>query len=115
MSWNNICDINDIVPNGARAALVDGEQVAIFRIKQAENEQLFAISNYCPFSKANVLSRGLVGSIGEALVVASPIYKEHFDLATGQCFEDETVKLKCWNIQLDGNTIQVQSADAQAA
>ena len=115
MSWNNICKISDIVPNGARAALIDGEQVAIFRIQQGDSEQLFAISNYCPFSKANVLSRGLVGSIGETLVVASPIYKEHFNLATGQCIEDEDVKLKCWSVQLDGDTIQVQSADAKAA
>jgi nitrite reductase (NADH) small subunit len=34
-----------------------------------------------------VLSRGLVGSLGERIVVASPIYKQHFDLQTGECLE----------------------------
>ena len=115
MSWNNVCTLNDIVPNGARCALIDGEQVAIFRITKADSEQLFAIANFDPFSNANVISRGLVGSVGDTLVVASPIYKEHFDLATGQCIEDEDVKLKCWNVQLDGDTVQVQSQNAKAA
>jgi nitrite reductase (NADH) small subunit len=34
-----------------------------------------------------VLSRGLIGSLGERIVVASPIYKHHFDLRTGECLE----------------------------
>ena len=115
MSWENVCNLSDIVPNGARCALIDGEQVAIFRISKKDSEEIYAIANFDPFSKANVLSRGIVGSIGETLVVASPIYKEHFDLATGQCIEHEDVKLKCWNVQLDGDTVQVQSLDAKAA
>ena len=32
-------------------------------------------------------SRGLIGSLGERIVVASPIYKHHFDLRTGECLE----------------------------
>jgi nitrite reductase (NADH) small subunit len=34
-----------------------------------------------------VLSRGLIGSLGDRIVVASPIYKHHFDLRTGECLE----------------------------
>ena len=115
MSWNNICKVSDILPNGGVCALIDGEQVAVFRIQQADNESLFAIQNFDPCSDANVLSRGIVGSVGDKLVVASPIYKEHFELATGQCIEKEDVKLKTWNVQLDGDTVQVQSQDAKAA
>jgi nitrite reductase (NADH) small subunit len=33
------------------------------------------------------LSRGLVGNLGPRTVVASPIYKHHFDLRTGECLE----------------------------
>jgi nitrite reductase (NADH) small subunit len=40
-----------------------------------------------PRCGASVLARGLVGSLGERVVVASPIYKHHFDLATGECLE----------------------------
>lgn len=110
MSWNNICKVDDILPNGGVCALIDGEQVAIFRIQQADGEQLFALSNFDPCSNANVMSRGLVGSVGDKLVVASPIYKEHFELATGQCIEKDEFKLKTWPVQLDGETVQVKAA-----
>ena len=59
-----------------------------------DGEQVFAVSNFDPFGKANVLSRGIIGSIGEQLVVASPLYKQHFDLQTGACLEDDSVSLK---------------------
>ncbi len=115
MSWNNVCTLNDIVPNGARCALIDGEQVAIFRIQRHDTEQLFAVSNFDPFSKANVISRGLVGSVADALVVASPIYKEHFNLETGQCIEDDSVQLKTWAVQLVGQQVQVATKALEAA
>ncbi len=104
--WTDICHINDIPPSTGRCALFDGEQVAIFRIKDDE-EKFYAITNHCPFSKANVISRGIVGSLGEHIVVASPLYKQHFDLTTGQCLEDESVKIKTYSVRLAGDTIQL--------
>ena len=83
-NWISICEIDDIVPDTGVCALVNGEQVAVFRVG---GEQVYAIGNYDPNSDAAVLSRGLVGSLGERIVVASPIYKHHFDLQTGECLE----------------------------
>ncbi|MBS6363358.1 nitrite reductase (NAD(P)H) small subunit, partial [Burkholderia sp.] len=40
-----------------------------------------------PASQAAVMSRGLIGNLGERIVVASPLYKHHFDLRTGECLE----------------------------
>ena len=85
-SWTAICALDDIVPNTGVCALVDDTRVAVFRVDSAEHG-VFAIENYDPSSNASVLSRGLIGSIGERLVVASPIYKHHFDLRTGECIE----------------------------
>ena len=34
-----------------------------------------------------MLSRGLVGSLGDRIVVASPLHKNHFDLRNGECLE----------------------------
>ncbi len=53
----------------------------------ATRRACIAIDNYDPGSQAAVLSRGLIGSLGERIVVASPIYKHHFDLRTGECLE----------------------------
>lgn len=84
-TWTAICTLRDIVPNTGVCALVGKQQVAVFRI--GHGEEVYALSNFDPNSQANVLSRGLVGNLGERLVVASPIYKHHFDLRTGECLE----------------------------
>ena len=55
------------------------------------------MGNLDPFSRANVLSRGIVGDLKGELVVASPVYKQHFSLRTGQCVEDPDVRV--WYIR----------------
>lgn len=85
-SWIAVCELADILPNTGVCALVGGQQVAVFHVAGAANT-VFAIGNFDPNSGAAVLSRGLVGNLGERLVVASPIYKQHFDLVTGECLE----------------------------
>ncbi|RFU48206.1 nitrite reductase small subunit NirD [Paraburkholderia sp. DHOC27] len=85
-AWVPVCALEDIVPNTGVCALVNGRQVAVFNVV-AEEPQVYAIDNYDPCSHAAVLSRGLIGNLGERIVVASPIYKQHFDLRTGECLE----------------------------
>lgn len=109
-----ICQLNDIVPNTGRAALVDGNEVAIFRIASDGSDKIYALDNFCPFSKANVLSRGIIGCIDGKLVVASPIYKQRFDLETGQCLDDSSVALKTWQVTLDTDTIFLDQTKAAA-
>ena len=84
-NWTAVCPLDDIVPDTGVCALVNGEQVAVFRV--TGGERVFAIGNFDPNSGAAVLARGLVGSVGARVVVASPIYKHHFDLRTGECLE----------------------------
>lgn len=85
LQWLSVCQSTDVIPGTGVCALVSGKQVAIFRSQNPE--QLFALDNYDPLGKANVLSRGIQGSIGEDLVVASPLYKQHYVLSSGQCLE----------------------------
>jgi len=84
--WISVCGLEDIVPNTGVCALLEGEQVAVFHVNDG-CARVFAIGNYDPNSDAAVLSRGLIGSLGGRIVVASPIYKHHFDLLTGECIE----------------------------
>ena len=106
--WADICSVNDILPNMGRCALFEGKQVAIFKVKSKE-EQFYAIENFCPFAEANVLSRGLVGSIGDKVVVASPIYKQHFSLDSGACVEDESVSVKTFSVRVEGDKVQLMA------
>ena len=50
--------------------------------------RVYALDNFDPASRANVLSRGLTGNLQGERVVASPIYKHHFALTSGRCMED---------------------------
>ena len=104
--WVAVCKLNDIVPNMGVCALVDGRQVAVFRLN---DNSVYAIDNRDPFSRANVLSRGIVGDLKGELVVASPVYKQHFSLATGQCLEDPGVRVAVFPVRIDGDAILVQA------
>jgi len=77
--------------------------VAVFRVGQ---DQLLAIDNVDPKAGASVLSRGLIGSLGERIVVASPLYKHHFDLRTGECLElpEHSVRAHAVRVQ-DGRVL----------
>ncbi len=98
-----VCRLDEIVPNTGVAALVGGEQVAVFRIHQ----EICATGTPDPFSGANVLSRGIVGDVNGELVVASPIYKQHFSLLTGRCLEDPSVSVPVYRARVEGADIQI--------
>jgi len=83
-----VCDKSDLIENSGVCALVAGEQVALFYLPNTD-KQIFAISNWDPVGKANVLSRGIVGDLNGQIVVASPLYKQHFNLETGACLEED--------------------------
>ena len=73
MSQATICEQKDLIANSGICAMVEGQQIALFYLPK-ETPQVYAIGNWDPIGKANVLSRGMVGDINERLVVASPLY-----------------------------------------
>lgn len=104
--WVDVCAFDALLPNTGVCALVNQEQVAIFRVE----DELYAISNYDPIGDANVLSRGIIGSVGERKVVASPLYKEHYDLVTGECLEQPSVTLKTYPVRHSNRRIELRTS-----
>ncbi len=104
--WVVACRLNDIVPNTGVCALLGGRQIAVFRL---DVDSVYALDNHDPFSHANVLSRGIVGDLKGELVVASPVYKQHFNLASGQCLEDPSVRLPVFPACCKGDLVWVQA------
>ena len=100
-----VCPLEDIVPNSGVAALVDGEQVAVFRL---DDDSVHAVGNQDPFSRANVLSRGIVGDLKGELVVASPVYKQHFNLLTGRCVEDASARIPVYAARIEEGWVVVE-------
>ncbi|CAM3116199.1 nitrite reductase small subunit NirD [Vibrio rarus] len=112
-NWQTVCDVKDIAPNVGVCALINGQQIAIFNYQRAG--ALYAISNYDPIGKAQVLSRGIVGCYEGVPVVASPLYKQHFNLISGLCVEEPQYSVKTHPVRLLDGVVQVQVAEAIAA
>ena len=108
MNWQTICEVDEIPRNGARCALLGNHQIAVFRVVDGEVQKFFALDNHDPFSGANVLSRGIVGSLQDKLVVASPVYKQHFCLDSGACLE-ENIQLRTWPVRIHAGNVQLAS------
>lgn len=102
--WHDVCAIDEVSPGAGLSALVDGEQIAIIR---CEDGFVAAISNFDPFSKAFVLARGSVVKRTGVAHVVSPIYQQSFNLETGQCLEDDQVRLPTFPIRVLGGRIQI--------
>ena len=110
-NWTDICAVDDILPSTGVCALVDNRHVAVFRLNTVDgSDQFFAIDNVDPKSGASVLSRGLMGNLGERIVVASPLYKNHFDLRTGECVETPEQSVRAHGVRVDAGRVSVALA-----
>lgn len=109
--WVTVCSDTDLVSNSGVCALLNEQQIALFKIKSANDEQIFAVSNWDPIGKANVLYRGLLGSVADTKVIISPLYKQRYCLESGQCLDDDGVKLVVYPVRIEQNQIQLQLVD----
>ncbi len=57
-----------------------------------------------------MLSRGLVGNLGDHIVVASPLYKNHFDLRTGECLESADLSVQAYEVRVDSGRVLVTAS-----
>lgn len=110
-----VCSLSDLETERGRAALIEGEQVALFLLPDGT---VHAVDNLDPFSGAHVMSRGIVGSRGEAPTVASPLHKQVFDLRTGECLETQGKvggPLRVWPVVVDGQDVYVGMPERAAS
>lgn len=108
--WLAACRVEQVPVERGVCAFLLGEQVALFRMP---NGDVHAVGNRDPFSGAMVLSRGIVGSRGDAATLASPMYKQVFDLRTGSCLDDPAVTIPTYPVRVRQGVIEVGLADAQ--
>lgn len=111
--WTRVCALGDLEVERGRAALVDGDQVALFLLPDGS---LHALDNHDPYSGANVISRGIVGTRGSRATVASPMYKQVFDLRSGTCVDPrgkEHLRLHVWPIEDRGGEVYLLRGGAR--
>lgn len=105
MTWIPVCRYDDVQPERGVAALIGGEQVAVFR---AFDGSLYALGNQDPYSGAFVLSRGIVGTRDDIPTVASPLHKQVFDLRTGACLDGGTARVPVFPVRQRDGHVEVQ-------
>lgn len=105
MTWIPVCRYDDVQPERGVAALVGGEQVAVFR---AFDGSLYALGNQDPYSGAFVLSRGIVGTRDDIPTVASPLHKQVFDLRTGACLDGGTARVPVFPVRQRDGHVEVE-------
>ncbi len=111
-SWIDICALSELPHDAGVAALLNentSEETQLALFLPTDSDRVYAISNFDPFSDANVLARGIVCSIGNEIAVASPIHKEHFCLTTGKCFEDNTVAVATYPTKIHQGRVFVHA------
>jgi nitrite reductase (NADH) small subunit len=104
--WTAVCTPAEIAPNSGVCALIGDEQIAVFHVDDGST-RFFAIDNFDPNANAAVLSRGIVGNLGARLVVASPIFKQHFDLETGACLEAPARSVNAYPTRVEDGMVWV--------
>ena len=104
LSQTVVCRYDALLPERGVAALVGEVQIALFR---THDGRVFAVGNHDPFSGANVMSRGIVGSRGDVPTVASPMFKQVFDLRTGECLDDPSVSLPVYQVEVVDEMVRI--------
>ena len=104
LTWVAVCPYDALLPERGVAALVGDRQVALFR---GVDGGVHALDNRDPFSGANVLSRGIVGTRGDVPTVAGPMYKQVFDLTTGRCLDDPAVRVRTYPVRIRDGVVEV--------
>ncbi len=113
LAWLDVCALDDILPDTGVAALVDGRQIALVRIGEGDGAEVYALDNFDPFSHAFVIARGIVGDRQGVPKIASPIFKQSFDLRTGQCLDDPAVRLASYPVRVvQGRVLVARPSEA---
>ncbi|WP_345802802.1 nitrite reductase small subunit NirD [Microbacterium sp. AZCO] len=108
VTWVRICALSDLEVERGRAALVGEAQVALFL---THGGRVYAVSNLDPYSGAHVISRGIVGTRQDVPTVASPMYKQVFDLRTGACLDSQgkdPVSLAVWPVAVRDDDVYLK-------
>jgi nitrite reductase (NADH) small subunit len=112
MAFVKVCEVKDLIKDAGIAAKVGDVQIALFYI----DNQVYAVGNHDPASGANVIFRGICGDLNGELMVASPLYKDHYSLITGKHLDGKDLSIPVYPAKIEGNDVLVDvEANASAA
>jgi len=104
-NWQTVCELDDLEPEWGEAVLVDGEQVALYRLW---DDSVCAVSNQDPATGSFVMARGIVGSRAGRPTIASPLHKQVYDLHSGMCLTHPGLTVPVVDARVAGGAVQVR-------
>ncbi|MBM7050424.1 MULTISPECIES: nitrite reductase small subunit NirD [unclassified Rothia (in: high G+C Gram-positive bacteria)] len=93
---HRICSLNDLEENWGEVALIGDHQYAIFR---THDDRVYVTDHQDPNSGSLVIARGIVGEKDGKRTVTSPLYKEIYDLETGECLSGADYVLPVYEVE----------------
>nr|WP_114779616.1 nitrite reductase small subunit NirD [Botryobacter ruber] len=105
VEWVYVCQADDIPQNGGGCVKVGDEQIALYNFTR--RGEWYATQNLCPHKQQMVLSRGMIGSSGDACEpkVACPFHKKAFSLLSGECLTGEDYQIKTYPVKVEGDRV----------
>ena len=106
--WFMACHVEDIPENGGGCVKYNDQQIAVFNF--AHREEWYATDNLCPHKKQMALSRGMIGSTGDACEpkVACPFHKKTFSLLTGECLSGDECAIKTYPVKIENGIVYIK-------
>lgn len=102
--WWTVCPLDELEPFWGEAALLSGVQIALLRLPE---DRVYAVDHWDPRAQANVMARGIIGSSKGKTTLASPIYKQVYDLETGECISEPGPALTSYPTRVVDGQVQV--------
>ena len=109
-NWTTICALEQLQPERGVAALVAGTQVAVIR---TFDDRLYAIGNQDPVTRAQVMSRGIVGTRGHTPVITSPLHQQAYDLRTGECLDLPGIRVPTYQVRCTAGRVEIALTTAR--
>jgi len=103
-TWHAVCRLDHLEPEWGEAALVDGQQVALYRLW---DDSVRAVSNQDPATGSFVMARGIVGSRAGRATIASPLHKQVYDLASGECLSHPDLAVPVYPARITDGVVEV--------
>lgn len=110
--WHLVCALDALEPERGVTALIHGQGIAIFRMP---DDQVYALGNHDPYARASAIARGIVGFREDVPFVASPSHRHPFDLRTGRCLDDPSVRVPAYETKVVDGQVYVGARKVRAS
>lgn len=115
--WHDITAEADVVPGAPAIARIGGREIGVLR--DPRTNALVAVRNRCPHSGARLclgtIQQRIEGDPGgsyrtvDRTVVVCPWHGWEFDVSTGQCPEDDSMRVAVYPVRIEAGRVLVQA------